>query len=426
MPFSGSFSNSGGGASSIAGIQGLAAALNKSRPRRTLLPLELSPAVMAIPPTMAWSGPDGASPINSGSPTALAFNSPKVTFHGMSQVFSYGRSSASSWANGCNAIRGNSAWCMEFDFESSVGSFSVVLNDNETTFMETAWLWVDDVPASTDPIHCTGVANSSAHMIRFTVTGLTAGMHRIRIYFHNAMYQGLEVNPADTVAPTAPQAFNVAVIGDSYVEANWAAGHFSGAVWGFACTGMTTAPAVGDTYTNSTITFTVTAVNITGSGSTKAGEIFGWGIGAPASSGNLTRTAGAGDATIAYTGAGNPNFMGQNGFAVTMARLLGATMPYLQGQSGTGYTNAGGSNRAVFGDPLRVGAQLLTIGSASAGTFTLTAAATTVTLNYNDTAATIRRRSEQSPVAHLRQLRTIPRLGQSIAGSTSLRPFHSQ
>lgn len=65
----------------------------------------------------------------------------------------------------------------------------------------------------------------------------------------------------------------------------------------FQVSGITTPPAVNDTYTNSAVTFTVKYVRVSGG----AGQIVATGSGAPATSGTLVRTSGAGDANITFT-----------------------------------------------------------------------------------------------------------------------------
>lgn len=75
---------------------------------------------------------------------------------------------------------------------------------------------------------------------------------------------------------------------------------FTATAYTFQVTGITTAPAVADTYTNSGVTYTVTYVRVSGAAGALAGQIVATGASAPASSGTLVRTAGAGDANITY------------------------------------------------------------------------------------------------------------------------------
>lgn len=68
----------------------------------------------------------------------------------------------------------------------------------------------------------------------------------------------------------------------------------------FQVTGITNNPAVGDTYTNNAITFTVKYVRTSGTAGALAGQIVVTGSGAPSTSGTLVRTAGTGDANITF------------------------------------------------------------------------------------------------------------------------------
>ena len=73
----------------------------------------------------------------------------------------------------------------------------------------------------------------------------------------------------------------------------------------FLVYGVTTAPAIGATYTNGGGTFTITYQNLTGGAGALAGSVIGtWDLaGAPEQTGTLTNTSGTGDATIDYTNA---------------------------------------------------------------------------------------------------------------------------
>jgi hypothetical protein len=78
-------------------------------------------------------------------------------------------------------------------------------------------------------------------------------------------------------------------------------GHYS-----FAVSGITTPPAVGATYTDSAMTiWTVVSVSLTGTAPNILGTLNLVGLIAPAAPGNLTKTAGAGDALIAYSATTN-------------------------------------------------------------------------------------------------------------------------
>lgn len=79
----------------------------------------------------------------------------------------------------------------------------------------------------------------------------------------------------------------------------------------FTVSGVTTRPAIADTYTNNGQTFTVAAVH------GAANKIHCTGTGAPAASGTLTRATGAGDATITFAS------VATNNSKATMVRNVG-------------------------------------------------------------------------------------------------------
>lgn len=88
---------------------------------------------------------------------------------------------------------------------------------------------------------------------------------------------------------------------------------------GLTCT---TLPAVGDTYTNNGATFTIIHVMDSGSGSTKGRMLWCSGTGAPTTSGTLTRTAGAGDASIVFIDSGaTGGWVPPNGAKITMPSI---------------------------------------------------------------------------------------------------------
>lgn len=67
---------------------------------------------------------------------------------------------------------------------------------------------------------------------------------------------------------------------------------------------ITTAPTVGDTYTNNTVTYTVTYVRVSGGAGAQAGQIVATGSGGPTTSGTLVRATGSGDANITFSSFG--------------------------------------------------------------------------------------------------------------------------
>lgn len=71
--------------------------------------------------------------------------------------------------------------------------------------------------------------------------------------------------------------------------------------YSFTVSGITTAPVIGNTYTNNAVTFTVKYLNLTGASGSLKGIIVATGSGAPTSSGTLTRATGTADATITFS-----------------------------------------------------------------------------------------------------------------------------
>ena len=72
--------------------------------------------------------------------------------------------------------------------------------------------------------------------------------------------------------------------------------------YSFSVSGITNPPAVGDTYSNNAVTFTITYIYVTGQPGSMTGKITATGSGAPSTSGNLTKVSSVtGDTTIAFS-----------------------------------------------------------------------------------------------------------------------------
>jgi hypothetical protein len=69
----------------------------------------------------------------------------------------------------------------------------------------------------------------------------------------------------------------------------------------FTVYSITTAPTVGATYTNNTVTYTVAYVNVSGTAGSIAGTIIMTGNGTPSTYGTLTKASGTGDSTISFS-----------------------------------------------------------------------------------------------------------------------------
>ena len=89
--------------------------------------------------------------------------------------------------------------------------------------------------------------------------------------------------------------------------------------YAFTVTGITTTPAVGQTYTNNSVTFTITSTDVTSG----AGTIVGVGSGAPLSSGTLMELIdGAGDSSITFSANTASDGTGTGGEYVTYRLIL--------------------------------------------------------------------------------------------------------
>lgn len=69
----------------------------------------------------------------------------------------------------------------------------------------------------------------------------------------------------------------------------------------FQVSGITTATAAADTYTNNGNTYTITYVRVSGSAGAQSGQIVATASAAPSTSGTLVRTGGSGDANITFS-----------------------------------------------------------------------------------------------------------------------------
>ena len=139
-----------------------------------------------------------------------------------------------------------------------------------------------------------------------------------KVYYMDSL-DGTWIDISGSVAPTATnhcdfENFNNIMFGTNGVTVpfQWdgtgnaiAVPAFTANAVTFLVSGVTTAPAVGATYTNGGGTFTITYQNLTGAATELAGSVIGtWDLaGTPEQTGTLTNTAGTGDATIDYTNA---------------------------------------------------------------------------------------------------------------------------
>lgn len=164
------------------------------------------PGLHGTPPTVAWTSPGGSSPI--ASATRIPWNSASVTVLGADLTkypgFDFGvNDSNADWTPGLYSV--------EFDY---YGSDLAVRFRNGVLNGAQAWTWVDGLPTTTTSDTLAAAASNNAAFYRLTFA--TVAQRRIRIYFRNMDFGGLDINATDSVGPTRKPALRVAVLGDSW------------------------------------------------------------------------------------------------------------------------------------------------------------------------------------------------------------------
>lgn len=202
-----------------------------------------------------------------------------------------------------------------------------------------------------DSIYMSGSANPP-HLTIATGTPGTPNLWYVRDGGAAFGTDTTHCNGTVNVAYVANQGPNCAVSHPDYIVGNngaaqWIAGDImyiagdSDLSFAFTVSGVTTGPKVGDTYTNNGITYTVSVPLATGKTS---GKITATGSGAPQASGTLTRSAGAGDATITFSaeGAGQAAFATNTTITIPggapgqQTKIIGTGTQYPQFYSSTG------------------------------------------------------------------------------------------
>ena len=138
-----------------------------------------------------------------------------------------------------------------------------------------------------------------------------------KVYYMDSL-DGTWIDISGSVAPTAGnhcdfENYNNIMFGTNGQDApfQWdgtgnaiAVPAFTANSFTFLVSGVTTAPAIGATYTNNGVTFTVTYQNLAGAATELAGSIIATATtGLPEQTGTLTKTGGTGDSTIDYSNA---------------------------------------------------------------------------------------------------------------------------
>lgn len=168
--------------------------------------------VMGTVPTFATSGPGGASPINAGSPTAIPYNTTKVTRLGCVPTV-VNQLGTDYHQNASNAAWTPAAWAVEFDY---YGDDFAIRFRNATGNSSRFWVFVDGQPATATPQLST--ANSGGSLFYYRVTFASVALRRVRVYMSQADFGGIDVKPTHTVSPTPRRHPRLAVYGDSFIE----------------------------------------------------------------------------------------------------------------------------------------------------------------------------------------------------------------
>ena len=120
-------------------------------------------------------------------------------------------------------------------------------------------------------------------------------------YPYNSITRGSNYNPDSTWNITATAVNtgwwnpdgNITLVSNNF--------QLTTATYIFVVSGITTTPLAGATYTNNGITFTILTTNLFGSSGSIFGTISCSASGLPTNTGNLTKSGGTGDGTIAYS-----------------------------------------------------------------------------------------------------------------------------
>jgi lysophospholipase L1-like esterase len=187
------------------------------RPFAGLPPLTVSnPAANPAPPTVAWSGPGGTSPVagphwmdsRGGTPVAnvTLLNTPLPPLYDTT----YKRITGA--ANGPNG----SSLAVEFGFYGTDLAMEFGTTAAGLVVADTLKLWVDDQPV-TIPQPGNPTAANSSHFLR--LTWAAAGMHRIKMTAATTWrYRVLYAPATATISPTGLRPVQLAVLGDSWIE----------------------------------------------------------------------------------------------------------------------------------------------------------------------------------------------------------------
>lgn len=165
---------------------------------------------------------------------------------------------------------------------------------------------------SSDGLQWFEFVNSSGVIVRYAIN-VCGG----KVYYMSAL-NGTWINKTGSLTITSGnhhdfENYNNLVFGTNGANPPWqwdggsgnaiAVPAFTANSYTFTVYGITTPPSIGDTYTNNSITYTITYLYLSNSGgaTSYAGSIIATGSGAPIQTDVLTRATGSGDSTINYS-----------------------------------------------------------------------------------------------------------------------------
>jgi lysophospholipase L1-like esterase len=185
--------------------------------RKTLMralqnPQLVFPAVHASPPTVAWSGPGGSSPISSA--LSISYASPRITDLGA--LPSYNDSSQYE-TNVINSAGAGSTFAKEFDYYGT--DLCILIRDSNASITDrSVWVWVDGQPTTASTASASGVTASSGGTFRMRLTWGSAARRRVRVFLRGPhSFRGLETEPTGMVSPTPKPNLSIAFLGDSWL-----------------------------------------------------------------------------------------------------------------------------------------------------------------------------------------------------------------
>jgi lysophospholipase L1-like esterase len=180
-------------------------------PRPTIFP-----GVNSDVPTLALSGPGGSTPVSTS--VLLPYNTNKVRLAGCIPTF-LNALGTDYYTNTASGVGGSGATICAVEFEGYFDDIALVFR-NAVNSRSSFWVWANDPTAgiwkpTTAAPTVVAAANANSQFYERITFG-AAAQRQVRIYLYLADFGGIYVKPTQTLAPSAPAARNVCVIGDSY------------------------------------------------------------------------------------------------------------------------------------------------------------------------------------------------------------------